>query len=66
MTTDFVHLRVHSEYSIVDGIVRIKSLVKSVAAAGMQAVAITDQQICSLRLNFTKQLQLQELSQSLA
>lgn len=43
MTSEFVHLRVHTEYSIVDGIVRIKPLVKAIAAAGMQAVAITDQ-----------------------
>ena len=39
----FVHLCVHSEYSLVDGLVRIKPLVKAVAAAGMPAVAITDQ-----------------------
>src|ERR1700677_1688755 len=42
MGSDFVHLRVHTEYSLVDGIVRIKPLVKAVAAAEMQAVAITD------------------------
>ncbi len=39
----FVHLRVHSEYSLVDGIIRIKPLVKAVAEAGMPAVALTDQ-----------------------
>lgn len=38
----FVHLRVHSEYSLVDGLVRLKPLVKAVAAAGMPAVAVTD------------------------
>jgi DNA polymerase-3 subunit alpha len=43
MQPDFVHLRVHSEYSLVDGLVRIKPLVKAVAAAGMPAVALTDQ-----------------------
>ncbi|OOZ41195.1 DNA polymerase III subunit alpha [Solemya pervernicosa gill symbiont] len=43
MTPPFVHLRTHTEYSLVDGIVRIKPLVKSVAAAGMAAVAVTDQ-----------------------
>lgn len=46
MASEFVHLRVHTEYSLVDGIVRIKPLVKAVAAAGMSAVAITDQ--CNL------------------
>ena len=39
----FIHLCVHSEYSLVDGVVRIKPLVKAVAAAGMPAVAVTDQ-----------------------
>ncbi len=39
----FVHLRIHTEYSIVDGLVRIKPLVREVAAMGMPAVAITDQ-----------------------
>jgi DNA polymerase-3 subunit alpha len=38
----FVHLRLHSEYSLVDGLVRIKPLVKSVADMGMPAVALTD------------------------
>lgn len=40
--SQFVHLRVHSEYSLSDGIVRIKPLVKAVAAQGMPAVALTD------------------------
>ena len=43
MQPAFVHLRVHSEYSLVDGVVRIKPLVKVVAEAGMPAVAVTDQ-----------------------
>ena len=42
MTTPFVHLRLHTEYSLVDGLIRIKHLVKQVAAAGMPAVAVTD------------------------
>jgi len=41
--TTFVHLHVHTEYSLVNGIVRIKPLVGRVAAAGMPAVAVTDQ-----------------------
>ena len=43
MDPTFVHLHLHSEYSLVDGLVRIKPLVKAVAAAGMPAVAVTDQ-----------------------
>ncbi len=46
MPLTFVHLRLHSEYSLVNGVVRIKPLVKAVAEAGMPAVAITDQ--CNL------------------
>jgi DNA polymerase-3 subunit alpha len=38
----FVHLRVHSEYSLVDGIVRLKDLVARAHAYGMPAVALTD------------------------
>jgi len=41
--TGFVHLRVHTEYSLVDGIVRIDELCAATAAAGMPAVAVTDQ-----------------------
>ncbi len=43
MTQAFVHLRVHTEYSLVDGVVRIKPLVNSAAKLGMPAVAVTDQ-----------------------
>ena len=43
MTPGFVHLHLHTEYSLVDGIVRIKPLVQAVADAGMAAVAVTDQ-----------------------
>lgn len=38
----FVHLHVHTEYSLVDGVVRIKSLIKQCADAGMPALAVTD------------------------
>ena len=38
----FVHLRLHTEYSLVDGIVRVPGLMRAVAAAGMPAVALTD------------------------
>src|SRR3546814_10173712 len=42
MLASFVHLRVHSEFSVVDGIVRIPELVKQVASYGQPAVALTD------------------------
>src|ERR671910_3495609 len=38
----FVHLRLHTEYSLVDGIVRVPRLMRAVADAGMPAVALTD------------------------
>jgi DNA polymerase-3 subunit alpha len=38
----FVHLRLHSEYSIVDGIVRLDAAVEAAAADGMPALALTD------------------------
>ena len=40
--TEFVHLRLHTEYSLVDGLVRIKSLIGRVAELAMPAVAVTD------------------------
>ena len=42
MTTDFVHLSVHSEYSLFDGLIRVKPLIKAVAERGMPAIALTD------------------------
>ncbi len=42
MSTDFVHLHVHTEYSLLDGAARIKDLVAAAAAKGMKALAITD------------------------
>jgi len=38
----FVHLRLHSEYSIVDGIVRLDEAVEAAARDGMPALALTD------------------------
>ena len=39
----FVHLRLHTEYSLVDSVVRIPELVARVAELGMPAVAVTDE-----------------------
>ncbi|MFB1115975.1 DNA polymerase III subunit alpha [Dickeya dadantii] len=38
----FVHLRVHSDYSMIDGLAKTGPLVKKAAALGMPALAITD------------------------
>ncbi len=42
MKQDFVHLRVHSEYSLSDGMVRIKPLVAACVEQSAPAIAITD------------------------
>lgn len=42
MSARFVHLRVHTEYSLVDSIVRVPELMARVREAGMPAVALTD------------------------
>ncbi len=42
MTAPFVHLHLHSEFSLVDGIVRIDELIASAVAQGMPAIALTD------------------------
>ncbi|ENM5760583.1 DNA polymerase III subunit alpha [Vibrio mimicus] len=38
----FIHLRVHSDFSMVDGLSKVPPLVKKVAAMGMPAMALTD------------------------
>ena len=39
---EFVHLHVHTEYSLLDGLARIKKLVKMTKERGWRAVAMTD------------------------
>ena len=49
MSSRFIHLRVHTEFSLSDGLVRIKPLIKSMVEVGMPAVAVTEQSnLCSL------------------
>lgn len=43
MTSEFVHLRVHSEYALVDSLIRVKELTATTQKLGMTAVALTDQ-----------------------
>lgn len=40
--SDFVHLHVHTEYSLLDGLSKIPDLLSRVKELGMEAVAITD------------------------
>ncbi|MCS6114946.1 DNA polymerase III subunit alpha [Shewanella baltica] len=39
----FVHLRVHSDFSMTDGVAKVKPILAQVEAQGMAAVALTDQ-----------------------
>jgi len=49
VTGSFVHLRVHSEYSLVDGLIRIKPLIERAGELGMPAIGLTEQSnMCSL------------------
>ena len=43
VTKPFVHLHLHTEYSIVDSTVRIPALMNKAASSAMPAVAMTDQ-----------------------
>ena len=40
--SNFVHLHLHTEYSLLDGAIRIKDLIKKVTKMGQCAVAVTD------------------------
>src|SRR5690554_8199758 len=43
MAAGFIHLRIHSEFSLNDSTVRIKELIGRTAEFGMPAIALTDQ-----------------------
>ncbi len=43
MSQTFVHLHLHTEYSLVDGFVRIPALVERLASTGMPSCAVTEQ-----------------------
>ena len=49
MTVPFVHLRVHSDFSMMDGLNKVKPILAKAAALGMPAIALTDQMnMCGL------------------
>ena len=52
---DFVHLHVHSEYSLLDGMCRIKDLPKRAKELGMKAIALTDHGVMFGAVNFYKE-----------
>jgi DNA polymerase III subunit alpha len=53
----FVHLRLHTEYSLLDGIVRVPELMAAVAEARMPAIALTDQSNLFAMVKFYKEAQ---------
>ena len=52
--TDFVHLHVHTEYSLLDGACRIKDLIKAAKEKGQTALAITDHGVMYGAVDFYK------------
>ena len=50
----FVHLHVHSEYSLLDGACRVEQLVKRVKDMGQTAVAVTDHGVMYGAVEFYK------------
>lgn len=55
MSVPFVHLQIHSEYSIVDGITRLKPLLKQAKSMGYRAAALTDQHNVYAHVKWYKQ-----------
>ncbi len=52
---EFVHLHVHSEYSLLDGMCRVKDLPKRAKELGMKAIALTDHGVMYGAVNFYKE-----------
>jgi DNA polymerase-3 subunit alpha len=53
--SDFVHLHLHSEYSLLDGACRIKDIIKATKEQGQTAVAITDHGVMYGVIDFYKE-----------
>ena len=51
---EFVHLHLHTEYSLLDGCCRIEELMDTVAEQGQSAVAITDHGVMYGAIDFYK------------
>lgn len=53
--SDFVHLHVHTEYSLLDGACKVKELVAHCVKNGIKAIAITDHGNMYATLQFAEQ-----------
>lgn len=51
---DFVHLHLHTEYSLLDGCCRIKKLIDKAASMGQKSIAITDHGVMYGAIDFYK------------
>ncbi len=56
--SDFVHLHVHSEYSLLDGLCKLDVLLDQVKKLGMNSIAVTDHGAMYGAFKFYKQAQL--------
>lgn len=61
MGADFVHLHVHTDYSLLDGACSIKNLVKAAKESGMSAMACTDHGYMSGAVEFYQAMDAAEL-----
>ena len=53
---NFVHLNLHTEYSLSEGVNNIDSFLTRAKELGMNSLAVTDYAICFVLLNFIKKL----------
>lgn len=60
-SSDFVHLHNHTQYSLLDGLTKIKPLVSHVKEQGMDAVAMTDHGTLSGAIDFYKESMAQNI-----
>jgi DNA polymerase-3 subunit alpha len=58
---DFVHLHVHTEYSLLDGLSKVKDAIKQVKKLGMDSLAITDHGSMFGVIDFYKACQKEEI-----
>ncbi len=52
MNCPYIHLRVHSEFSIVNGLIRVDQILKHAVEQQIPALAITDQSLMSAQIRF--------------
>lgn len=61
MSDKFVHLHLHTEYSLLDGLTKIKKLTTRIKEMGMSSVALTDHGVMYGAIEFYRQCQKDEV-----